>query len=64
MKLIALERSLNQDQDEFHSFSKNFEITLDKLALDNLFMLVVIRDLNTKSKNWYPLDRTTIDINR
>ena len=32
-------------------------------ALDNLFMLVVIGDLNAKSKNWYPLDRTSYDCN-
>ena len=52
-----------QNQDEFDSFSKNLEITLDKLALNNPFMLVVIGDLNAKSKNWYPSDRTTYEGN-
>ena len=61
--LVALYRSLSQNQDEFDSFSKNLEITLDKLALNNPFMLVVIGDLNAKSKNWYPLDRTTYEGN-
>ena len=56
---VALYRSPSENQDEFESFSKKLKITLDKLALDNLFMLVVIGDLNAKSKNWYPLDRTT-----
>ena len=41
---VALYRSPCQNQDEFDSFSKNLEITLDKLALNNPFMLVVIGD--------------------
>ena len=45
---IALCRSPGQDQDEFDSFSKNLKITLDKLALNNPFSLVVIGDLNAK----------------
>ena len=60
---VALYRSPSQDQDEFDSFSKNLEITLDKLALNNPFMLVVIGDLNAKSKNWFLLDRTTYEGN-
>ena len=60
---VALYRSPSQDQDEFDSFSKNLEITLDKLALNNPFMLVVIGDLNAKSKNWHPSDRTTYEGN-
>ena len=56
---VALYRSPSQDQDEFDSFSKKFEITLDKLALNNPFMLVIIGDLNAKSKNWHPSGRTT-----
>ena len=41
-------------------FQKKIEILLDKLALNNPFMLAVIGDLNAKSKNWYPSDRTTL----
>ena len=44
-------------------FQKNLEITLDKLALNNPFMLVVIRELNSTSKNWYLSDRTTYEGN-
>ena len=47
---VALCRSPSQDQDEFDSFFKNLEITLDKLALNNPFMLAVIGDLNAKSE--------------
>ena len=55
---VDLYRSPSQNQDEFDSFSKTLEITLNKLGLNKLYKLVVIRDLNTKSKNWYSLDRT------
>ena len=59
----ALYRAPSQDQDELDSFSKNLEITLHKVALDNAFMLVVNGDLNAKSKHWHPSDRTTYDGN-
>ena len=52
---VAFYRSPSQNQDEFDSFSKNLEITLDKLALNNPFMLLVIGDLNRKSKKMVPL---------
>ena len=42
----------------------DLEITLDKLALNNHFMLVVIGDLNAKSETWYPLDRTIYETNK
>ena len=48
---------------EFDSLSKNLEITLDKLVLKNPFMLAVVGDFNAKSKNWYPLDKTTYEGN-
>ena len=35
----------------------NFELPLDKLAGNNLVMLVVIADLNAKPNNWYLLDK-------
>ena len=41
----------SQNQDEFDSFSDNFELTLDKLAHNNLFLHVVLGDINAKSKN-------------
>ena len=37
---VALYRSPSQDQDEFDSFSKNLEITLDKLALKGTLMQI------------------------
>ena len=35
---VAFYRSPSQNQDEFDLFSKNLEITLDKIALNNSFM--------------------------
>ena len=60
---VTLYSSLSKNQDEFGSSSKKFEITLDKPALNNPFMPVVIGDLNAKSKKWYPLDRITYEGN-
>ena len=60
---VALYSLPSQNQDEFDSFSKHFEITLDRLALNNPFMFVVIRELNLTSKNEHPLDRTTYEGN-
>ena len=51
---VALYSLPSQNQDEFDSFSKHFEITLDRLALNNPFMFVVIRELNLTSKNGHP----------
>ena len=46
---VARHRSPSQNQGEFDSFSKkDLEITLDKVALNNPFMLGVIGDLNSK----------------
>ena len=61
--VVAFYRSPSQDQDEFDSFSKYLEINLDKLTLNDPFMLVVIGDLHAKSKNWYPSERTTYEGN-
>ena len=45
---IGIYRSPSQDQEECNSFSKHIEITLDKVALNNTFMLAVIGDLNSE----------------
>ena len=58
---VALYRSPSQNQDELDSFKKNLAISLDKFALNNPFKIVVIGNLNEKSKNWYPLERTTYE---
>ena len=45
---VSLYRSPSHNQGELDSFSKNLEITLDKVALNNTFMLLAFGDLNTK----------------
>ena len=51
-KLISLYRSPSQTNDEFESFLKMFELTLDKIHEDNPFMISVLGDFNAKSHNW------------
>ena len=48
---VVLYRSPSQSQDEFETFSDNFEMTLDILVQKNQFLMTTIRGFNTKSKN-------------
>ena len=48
---VVLYRSPSQSQDEFETFSDNFEMTLDILAQKNPFLMTTIGDFNAKSKN-------------
>ena len=57
-KFICLYRSPSQTNDEFESFLKNFELTLDKIHEDNPFMISVLGDFNAKSNNWCKNDIT------
>ena len=45
---VTLYWSSSQNQDGFDSFSKNLEVTYDKVASKNPFMLAVIGNLNAK----------------
>ena len=45
---VALYRSPSQSQDDFTTFSNNFEMTLDLVSKKNPFLLVVLGDLNAK----------------
>ena len=51
-KFSCLCRSPSQTQDEFETFLKNFELTLNKIHESNPFMTVVLGDVNAKSNNW------------
>ena len=53
----AIPSSSNQSYDDFVSFLDNFELTLDTLALKNLFSIVSPADF--KSSNWYNKDITS-----
>ena len=54
---VVLYRSPSQSQDEFETFSDNFEMALDILAEKNSFLMTTIGDFNAKSKNWYSQDK-------
>ena len=54
-------RSPSQTQDEFETFLKNFELTLDKIHENNPFMTIVLGDFNAKSNNWCKSDITSLE---
>ena len=54
----ALYRSPSQSQDDFETFSDNFEMTLETLAQKDSFLTTIIGDFNAKSCNWYSHDKT------
>ena len=60
-KFSCLYRSPSQTQDEFETFLKNFESTLDKIHENNPFMTVVLGDFNAKSNDWFKADITSLE---
>ena len=60
-KFSCLYRSSSQTQDEFEFFLKNFELTLDKIRENNLFIAVVLDDFNANSNNWCKADITSLE---
>ena len=59
-KFSCLYRFSSQTQDEFETFLKNFELTLDKIHENNPFMTVVLGDFDAKSNNWCKADITSL----
>ena len=57
-KFVSLYRSSSQTSDDFEKLVDNFEITPDTLAESNSDLIVVLGDLNIKSKNCYIDDKT------
>ena len=58
---IALYRSPSQSQDDFETFSDNFEMTLETLAQKGSFLTTIIGDFKAKSCNWYSHDKTSFE---
>ena len=48
-----------QTQDKFEKFIDNLKLNLETLCQNNPFLIVLIGDLNAKSKNWYSHDKTS-----
>ena len=57
--LICLYRSPRQNMEEFENFVKNFEFNLGFIFDKNLYLTVVVGDLNAKSHNSCKGDKTT-----
>lgn len=57
--LACIYRSPSQTTPEFHSFLTNFEQMLDFISNQNPFMVLIIGDLNARSKTWWTDDTTT-----
>ena len=60
-RFSCLYTSPSQTQDEFETFLKNFELTLDKIHENNPFMTIVLGDFNAKSNNWCRADITSLE---
>ena len=56
---VALYRSPSQSQDDFATFSDNFEMTLDLASKKNPFLIVVLGDFNAKLSQWHDKDSST-----
>ena len=54
---ISLYRSRSQPTDIFDHFADNLESTLDEVANQNPFLIVVLGNFNVKSENWYKHDK-------
>ena len=60
---ISLHRSPRKTQDEFEKFIDNLGFNLETLGQSNPFLIVLIGDLNAKSNNWYPHDKSIYEGN-
>ena len=59
---IVLYRSSSQSSDEFETFSKNLELTIDRVMQNTPYMMVLLGDLNAKCTNWYKHDKTNFSV--
>ena len=60
-RFSCLYTSPSQIQDEFETFLKNFELTLDKIHENNPFMTIALGDFNATSNNWCKADITSLE---
>ena len=58
---VVLYRSPSQSSDEFESFSKNVELTLDPVMQNTPYMMVFLGDFNAKCTNWYKHVKTNFE---
>ena len=60
-RFVSLYRAQNQSQDDFESFANNFELNIDAVTANNLFLTVVLGDLNIKSNLWFKGDKASYE---
>ena len=58
---VALYRSPSQSQDDFATFSDNFEMTLDLVSKKNPSLLVGLGDFNAKLSQWHDKDSSIFE---
>ena len=56
---VALYRSPSQSQDDFATFSDNFQVTLDFVSKKNPFLIAVLGDFKAILKQWHDKDSST-----
>ena len=56
--LLLIYRSSNQSDEEFETFSFNFENTLSNLAIQNSHFNIVLGDFSARSSTWWSNDIT------
>ena len=56
---ISSHISPSQTQDEFEKIIDNLKLNLETLRQNNPFLIMLIVDLNAKSKNWYSHDKSS-----
>ena len=58
---LFLYRSLSQSQDYIETFKGNLELNLEYLVQRNPFLIVAVRELNAKSRNWFCHEITSFE---
>ena len=58
---LSLYRTPSQSQDDFETFTENLELNLENLVQRNPFLVVTVRDFNSKSSKWFCRDKTNFD---
>ena len=58
---VALNRFPSQTQDDFSSFSQNFELALEKVSENNPYLPVAIGDFNAKLRHCYSQDTNNFE---
>ena len=51
-------------QDDFESFANNFELNIDAVTANNLFLTVVLGDFNIKFNLWFKGDKTSYECSK